>query len=79
MQVNAETINFKFFHQKGWGGEFTGDKITSESDIVIIPKEDGNLAIAEGKKLEVNNTYKFTVDVRNGIDKAILKVEKISQ
>lgn len=79
VQVNAETINFKFFHQKGWGGEFTGDKITSESDIVIIPKEDGNLAIAEGKKLEVNNTYKFTVDVRNGIDKAILKVEKISQ
>lgn len=76
-QVNANAINFKFFHQKGWGGEFKQAQITSTSDIVVIPNEDGNLAIAEGKSLDMNGIYKFVVDVTEGIDNAVLSVQKI--
>ena len=41
--VHAEAINFKFFHQKGWGGEFGGGTITTTSDIISIGEGDGNL------------------------------------
>lgn len=81
--VNTDEINFKFFHQKGWGGEFKSETLTTESDIIFIGKgsaingrDNGNLGIVSGKQLEANATYVFTIDVSAGIDKAVLKVEK---
>lgn len=77
--VGTNNINFKFFHQKGWGGEFEQKFITSQSDIVVIPKEDGNLAIAEGKALDAMGIYVFKVDVTAGIENAVLTVTKAGE
>ncbi|WP_352422532.1 DUF5125 domain-containing protein [Proteiniphilum sp.] len=85
--ISTEDINFKFFHQKGWGGEFSNETLTTKSDLVFVgAKEDpgpgnsvrdpGNLGLYKGKKLKEGNTYLFTVDVSAGIDKAVLTVEE---
>ena len=79
--VNTEVINFKFFHQKNWGGEFTSNTLTSESDIVFVGngangRDNGNLGIIEGETLTAGKTYVFTVDVSAGINNAVLTVEE---
>ncbi|MEJ5054138.1 DUF5125 domain-containing protein [Sphingobacterium sp. MYb382] len=78
--INENTINFKFFHQKGWGGEFGGTSISTKSNIIFIgdgknDRDPGNLGIVKGSKLEAGKTYKFTVDLSAGNDKAVLTVE----
>lgn len=79
--VRTDEINFKFFHQKGWGGEFGSAAITTTSDIIFIGdgtngRDSGNLGIVSGVTLETGATYVFTVDVSAGIDKAVLTVVK---
>ena len=74
--VNADAINFKFFHQKGWGGEFGGGTISASSELITVGAEDGNLAITEGQALEAGATYVFVVDVSAGNDNAVLTVTK---
>ena len=82
--VGLNSINFKFFGQMGWGIELTSDKITSKSDIVLVGDgegghDDGNLYIAEGKSLDANGIYTFTVDLTGGINAAVLSVEKTGE
>lgn len=79
--VSADAINFKFFHQKGWGGEYGSASLTTESDIIFVGngsngRDNGNLGIVEGETLTAGKTYVFTVDVSAGIDKAVLTVEE---
>lgn len=79
--VNANEINFKFFHQKDWGGEFGSATLTSESDLIFVGngsngRDNGNLGIVQGEVLETGATYVFTVDLSGGIDKGVLTVEK---
>ena len=74
--INAESIDFKFFHQKGWGKEFGGSNLTSTSEIILV-KESGNLEIAEGKKLDEDATYIITIDVSAGTENAILSVDSV--
>ncbi|WP_298650731.1 DUF5121 domain-containing protein [uncultured Proteiniphilum sp.] len=79
--VNASEINFKFFHQKDWGGEFGSQTLTTESDIVFVGngtngRDNGNLGLVEGTTLEVGATYVFTVDLSAGNDNAVLTVVK---
>lgn len=79
--VNTETINFKFFHQKNWGGEFSSSTLTSESTIVFIGngtngRDNGNLGLVAGTTLDAGATYVFTVDLSAGIDKGVLRVVK---
>lgn len=79
--VSVDAINFKFFHQKDWGGEFGSQSLTSESDIVFVGngtngRDNGNLGIIEGKTLMAGKTYVFTVDVSGGINNAVLTVEE---
>lgn len=79
--IKADGINFKFFHQKDWGGEFGSDAITTNSDVIFIGngdngRDNGNLGIVEGTTLETGATYVFTVDVSAGIDQAVLTVVK---
>ena len=83
-QVKADGINFKFFHQKGWGGEYTGTTLTTTSDLILVGTGDngadnGNLALQSGKTLELGGIYRFVVDVTGGIENAVLSVEKIGQ
>jgi len=78
--VTADNINFKFFHQKGWGGEFTNAALSTTSDLIFVGdgsngRDPGNLGIAEGQTLEVGATYVLTLDL-TGNDQAVLTVEK---
>lgn len=79
--VTADNINFKFFHQKGWGGEFTNAALSTTSDLIFVGdgsngRDPGNLGIAEGQTLEAGATYVLTLDLTGGSDQAILTVEK---
>lgn len=77
--ISTDAINFKFFHQMGWGGEFGGDVLTSTSDIVKVGTgsdghDNGNLYLADGKTLETNHVYVFTVDLSAGTTAGVLSV-----
>lgn len=79
--VNADNINFKFFHQKDWGGEFNNSTLSTTSDLIFIGdgkngRDAGNLGILEGKALENGATYVFTVDLKDGNNKGVLTVVK---
>ena len=79
--ISTDAINFKFFHQKGWGGEFGSDAITTTSNIVFIGdgtngRDNGNLGLVDGVTLEPGATYVFTVDVSAGNTQAVLTVTK---
>lgn len=74
--VKTTAINFKFFHQKDWGGEFKKPDITSTSDVIVIPNDDGNLSLATGKTLKKDKTYILTLDLSAGNKKAVLSVEE---
>lgn len=78
--IPTDKIDFKFFHQRAWGGEFVSTTITTSSDIIGIgtgaPNKEGNgnLFLKDGKKLTAGKTYVFTVDLKDGNDKAVLTV-----
>ncbi|RKD90938.1 DUF5125 domain-containing protein [Mangrovibacterium diazotrophicum] len=79
--ISTDAINFKFFHQKGWGGEFGSTTISTSSDLVFVGdgtngRDSGNLGLVSGVTLETGATYVFTVDVSAGIDQAVLTVIK---
>ncbi len=77
------SVDFKFFYQKDWGGEFggtavgTNGAISTTSTIFSInpgPDNNGNVnavsTLTEGKK------YIFTVDLSGGLNAAVLSVEE---
>lgn len=79
--IRTDNINFKFFHQKGWGGEFGGNAISTNSDIVFIGdgengRDSGNLGILPVVTLESGATYVFVVDLSAGNEAAVLTVTK---
>lgn len=78
ISIDASSFDFKFFHQKTWGGEFGGKDITTSSDVVKI-SDSGNLGLAEGKKLDLGGIYRFKVDLSGGNTAAVLTVEKIGE
>ena len=78
ISLNASSFDFKFFHQKTWGGEFGGSDITTASDIVKI-SDSGNLGLVEGKTLDLGGIYRFTVDITGGNTAAVLTVEKVGE
>lgn len=81
ISVATKDIDFKFFHQKTWGGEFGGKDITTDSDIFVVT-DSGNINLAEGKTLTAGDVYTFTVDLTsasysgNSMSGAVLHVEK---
>ncbi|WP_270090718.1 DUF5125 domain-containing protein [Sphingobacterium sp. SYP-B4668] len=77
--IKTDNINFKFFHQKNWGGEFGGTAISTTSDIIFIGdgkngRDSGNLGLVTGKTIPDGKTYVLTVDLTAGNDKAVLTV-----
>ena len=78
VSIDASSFDFKFFHQKSWGGEFGGDDISTASDLVKI-SDSGNLGLAEGKTLDLGGIYRFTVDISGGNTAAVLTVEKVGE
>jgi hypothetical protein len=79
--INTDNINFKFFHEKGWNGEFRNTDLTTTSDVVLVGngtngRDPGNLGLVAGKKLDAGATYVFVVDLSEGNNKAKLTVTK---
>lgn len=78
--VRADNIDFKFFHQQGWGGEFTSAELSSTSDMVGVGvggdglPGNGNLYLLAGQTFTAGHIYKFVVDVTSGIANAVLTV-----
>ncbi|WP_293299991.1 DUF5125 domain-containing protein [Pedobacter sp. UBA4863] len=78
--IKRDAINFKFFHQKGWGGEFTNAALSTTSDIVFVGsggasgRDPGNLGLIAGKTFEEGRTYVFVVDLSLGNTQAVLTV-----
>ena len=82
VSIHPENVNFKFYHQKSWGGEFGGGKITTTSDLFEAGASDGNIRLASGKRLTPGYTYCFTLDVTPDASDtknstAVLSVEEI--
>lgn len=79
--VYTDYINFKFFHQKGWGGEFKHQQISTDSDFIFIGdgtngRDSGNLGVFTGKLINQDESYTLIVDLAEGNDKAKLIVTK---
>ncbi|NDV70252.1 DUF5125 domain-containing protein [Dysgonomonas sp. 25] len=79
--IKLDDINFKFFHQKGWGGEFSHTALTTTSTLVFVGdttngRDSGNLGIVDGQTLEDGATYAFVLDLSAGNSNAVLTVEK---
>ncbi|MDR2801702.1 MAG: DUF5125 domain-containing protein [Prevotellaceae bacterium] len=83
--VNEASINFKFFHQRDWGGEFSNTTLTTSSSIVFVGdgttpdyqgnnRDGGNLGLLQA--LDADATYVFVVDVSAGNAAAVLTVTK---
>lgn len=84
--MKADDIDFKFFHQKGWGGEFKNDALSTTSDLIFIGagndvngRGEGNLGLIAGKSFDMMGIYTFTVDVSAGNTNAVLTVAKIGE
>ncbi|MDR0728562.1 MAG: DUF5121 domain-containing protein, partial [Prevotellaceae bacterium] len=82
--LNIDNINFKFFHQADWGGEFTHERLTTTSDLVFLGdgnngRDPGNLYLIEGKIFEAGATYRFTIQVTTPVNtrQSILTVTKL--
>lgn len=78
--IKTDNINFKFFHQKNWGGEFSGKDISTTNDLIFIGngtngRDSGNLGLLTGKKLEKDKSYILTIDVSKGINEALLTIQ----
>lgn len=86
-QIASSQINFKFFHQNGWGAgandEFTATgayKISTASDrfqIMSTSGNDGNVKLLSGKYLKKGDVYVFTVDTTDPAN-AILRVDNLT-
>lgn len=85
ISINASSFNFKFYWPKDWDkGEFLGKEdaslakpygvLTTASDLIEI-SDGGDLGLAEGKTLELDGVYRFTIDVSGGTMAAVLTVE----
>ena len=81
-QLSVDNVDFKFFYQKTWGGEFKSANITTGSSLFTIGAAgDGNIGLAAFKTLETGRKYTFIVDLAdaelsNGIwNGAVMSVE----
>lgn len=80
--VRTTSVNFKFYGgAMSWDNEFKHDRLSSNSNIILVGDgtgghDDGNLYLAENRTLQENIIYVFTVDMTDGVDNAVLKVEE---
>ena len=77
-RFRTDYLSFKFFHQNGWGGEFSNEtalSITDGSEYIYL-KDGSNFELVSGVTLEENATYVMTIDLSNGNDKGTISFKK---
>ncbi len=62
----TDYLSFKFFGQAGWGAEHKTITLTEEAAKYL--KQDGNMSLADGVKLEEGATYRMTVSNCSALD-----------
>ena len=73
-QMDLSSADFKFFHQKGWGGEFLkSDYAEINLDPAFEMTETGNI---QSKNLEGAMSYTITLDLTGGVKAAKVSYEK---
>jgi len=70
-------FSIKFFHQKGWGGEFGSYAAVNDETGLFNVTGTGNIEAASGKLLEEGLGYRFTIDVTGGADAAVLNIKSV--
>ena len=72
-RIRFDYLSCKFFHQNGWGAEFSGDNaltIDEKSKVFIADK--GNIEFADGVKLKEGEVYVLTIDLTAGNDRGLI-------
>ncbi len=71
-------LSFKFFHQNGWGGEYTASSMAfTDGAAAIIAAGGGNFELVPGVNLEQGATYRITVDLSAGVNNAAFDFVKL--
>ena len=70
-------FRIKFFHQKGWGGEFASFASINDETGLFDVSGTGDISAASGKQLEEGMGYRFTIDVTGGADAAVLNIKSV--
>jgi len=70
-------FSIKFFHQKGWGGEFKSYAEVDDQTGLFKVTASGNIEAASNKGFEEGLGYRFTVDVTGGTDAAKLTISSV--
>lgn len=79
-RLRYDYVSVKFFHQKGWGGEFnpekgTGFTLAPGSEAYLKLNPDGNVELAAGTKLPENAPFVLTIDLSAGVNAGVIKFE----
>jgi hypothetical protein len=78
-RISYNNLNFKFFWQKGWGGEFSNDyalTLASGSEALLKMTSSGNFNLASGTTLELGATYVITIDLNAGVSAGVISIAK---
>lgn len=71
-KFRTDYLDFKFFHQNGWGGEFKSYELTPGTDAFLKVQESGNINLADGATLTEGQLYRLTIDLTKGVDAPVL-------
>lgn len=78
-RLRTDYISVKFFWQKGWGGEFSGDNalaLAPGTEALLKVNDDGNIELAPGVNLQEGATYILTIDLNAGNSAGVLSLVK---
>lgn len=79
-RLRTDYIDIKFFWQKGWGGEFSGDNQLSlkndGTENLLKITDGGNINFADGVTLDEGATYVFTIDLTQGNNQGTISLKK---
>lgn len=75
-RFRTDYLDFKFFFQNGWGGEFSSLTLAAGSESLIKLTSSWNIGLADGVTLEEGATYVLTVDLTGGNDNGVVSFAK---
>jgi len=78
-RLRTDYISVKFFWQKGWGGEFSGENaltLAPGSEKLLKINSDGNVELVTGATLEVGAVYELTIDLTAGNNAGVISIVK---
>lgn len=75
-RFRTDYLDFKFFFQNDWGGEFSSLTLAPGSENFIKLTDSWNIGLADGVTLEEGTTYILTVNLTAGNDNGIVSFEK---